>query len=80
MNLTDTPNPNAKKLVYLHDHEIGKNLEKDALDKNAIEFKILCINGVEAIFSGPGFLTVIKSSESNWDTINKEFISIFDTL
>ena len=47
MELIDTPNPNAKKI----ETTIDQDKVKKALDD---------ISGVDSIFIGPGFITIIK--------------------
>ena len=38
------------------------------------------IDGVSSIFLGPGFVTVIKDENTEWDSINQDIINIFDKL
>ena len=47
MELIDTPNPNAKKIIIDYD----KGLLSNSLNE---------INGVSSVFFGPGFLTTTK--------------------
>ena len=47
MELIDTPNPNAKKIIS----EISESDLSGDLDK---------IEGVSSVFFGPGFITIIK--------------------
>ena len=74
MDLIDTPNPNAKKVVIdlseLGEEELGDNLSSE-LSK---------IQGVSSIFLGPGFITIIKEENTEWDSINQDIINIFDKL
>ena len=74
MDLIDTPNPNAKKVVVdLSSHEeigIGEKLTKEINE----------IHGVSSVFLGPGFVTVIKDENTEWDSINQDIINIFDKL
>tara|TARA_B100001996_G_scaffold379873_1_gene366318 strand:- start:609 stop:833 length:225 start_codon:yes stop_codon:yes gene_type:complete len=74
MDLIDTPNPNAKKVVIdlseLGEEELGDNLSSE-LSK---------IQGVSSIFLGPGFITVTKEENTEWDSINQDIINIFDKL
>ena len=67
MELIDTPNPNAKKIeISLNNDEILKNLNN--------------VNGVISVFVGPGFITVTKNENAEWELITQEIISIFDRL
>ncbi len=74
MDLIDTPNPNAKKVVVdLSSPEeigIGEKLTKEINE----------IHGVSSVFLGPGFVTVIKDENTEWDSINQDIINIFDKL
>tara|TARA_B100000963_G_C22548956_1_gene635827 strand:- start:218 stop:460 length:243 start_codon:yes stop_codon:yes gene_type:complete len=80
MELINTPNPNAKKLLAEHSYNVGEYLKPENLDKNTIEFKILKVAGVKTIFVGPNFLTITKEENFDWDLIIKDIKSIFDKL
>ena len=67
MELIDTPNPNAKKL------------ESDAKQSEVLE-DLNKIEGVASLFFGPGFITIIKNEDTEWESINQDIISIFDKL
>lgn len=67
MELIDTPNPNAKKIIS----EISESDLSGDLDK---------IEGVSSVFFGPGFITIIKEENIEWESINQDIISIFDKL
>ena len=67
MELIDTPNPNAKKIeVNIQDDEIMNSL-------NSIE-------GVSSVFLGPGFVTITKNEDVDWELITQDIINIFDKL
>ena len=67
MELIDTPNPNAKKIVTnLSENDLPENLNK--------------IKGVSSVFFGPGFITITKEENIEWELINQDIISIFDRL
>ena len=74
MDLIDTPNPNAKKVVIdlsaLGKKELGDKLSSDLSE----------IQGVSSVFFGPGFVTIIKEENTEWDSINQDIINIFDKL
>ncbi len=67
MELIDTPNPNAKKIVTdLYETDLQENLNK--------------IKGVSSVFLGPGFITITKEETIEWESINQDIINIFDRL
>ena len=67
MELIDTPNPNAKKIVT----DVQENDVKEGLNQ---------IEGVASVFFGPGFITIMKEENTEWDSINQDIINIFDRL
>ncbi len=67
MELIDTPNPNAKKI----ETTIEQDEVKKALDG---------INGIASIFIGPGFITIIKDEDIEWESITQDIVNIFDKL
>ena len=67
MELIDTPNPNAKKI--LTDREVADTEEK-----------LYKIEGIKSVFLGPGFITITKEENIEWESINQDIISIFDKL
>jgi len=67
MELIDTPNPNAKKIVTnLAEQDLSGYLNK--------------LEGVSSVFFGPGFITVTKEENIEWESINQDIINIFDKL
>jgi len=67
MELIDTPNPNAKKIVTdIIEHDVSEDLNK--------------IEGVSSVFFGPGFVTITKEENIEWELINQDIINIFDKL
>ena len=67
MELIDTPNPNAKKIITeAQEHDVREDLYK--------------IEGVSSVFFGPSFITVTKEENIEWESINQDIISIFDKL
>ena len=75
MELLDTPNPNAKKI----DLTDWSNL-KNQLIESDVSDKLYKIEGVASVFFGPGFITITKSENINWESINQDIIGIFDKL
>ena len=67
MELIDTPNPNAKKILT----EITEDTLSEDLNK---------IKGVSSVFFGPGFITITKEENIEWELINQDIINIFDKL
>tara|TARA_B100000212_G_C27253114_1_gene481120 strand:- start:433 stop:666 length:234 start_codon:yes stop_codon:yes gene_type:complete len=67
MELIDTPNPNAKKIII---EVYKKNFSDDLLN----------IDGVASIFFGPGFVTITKEENIEWTSITQEILNIFDRL
>ena len=74
MDLIDTPNPNAKKVVIDLSSSEGQKLG-DRLSNELSE-----IQGVSSVFLGPGFVTIIKEETTVWESINQDIINIFDKL
>jgi len=75
MELLDTPNPNAKKIVL----DDNNNLNDQSL-KSDISDDLYKIDGVDSVFFGPGFITITKSEAVDWESINQDIINIFDKL
>ena len=71
MELLDTPNPNAKKILIDSNVENQQSLITNELNK---------IEGVSSVFFGPGFVTVTKNENVQWEVINQNIINIFDKL
>tara|TARA_B100000700_G_scaffold171838_1_gene189822 strand:- start:731 stop:934 length:204 start_codon:yes stop_codon:yes gene_type:complete len=67
MELIDTPNPNAKKMHT----DLTEEVLKEDLYK---------VEGVLSVFFGPGFVTVTKEENIEWESINQDIINIFDKL
>jgi hypothetical protein len=67
MELIDTPNPNAKKILFDQNSEdISQSLNK--------------INGISSVFIGPGFITITKEENIGWEVITEDIVNIFDKL
>ena len=75
MELLDTPNPNAKKIVL----DDNNNLNDQSLE-SVISDDLYKIDGVDSVFFGPGFITITKSEATDWESINQDIINIFDKL
>ena len=67
MELIDTQNPNAKKLLFdQKSDDISESLEK--------------VEGISSVFFGPGFITVTKDDDFDWREITEDILNIFDKL
>ena len=80
MDLIDTPNPNAKKILVEHNYEIAIYINNENKEVNGIAKQLIEIAGVESIFTGPGFLTLTKEEGGDWKNINKDILNKFDTI
>ena len=80
MELIDTPNPNAKKILVDHDYEIATYIKQDSNNVEGIAKKLISINGVDSIFTGPGFLTLTIEESVDWEAINDDILNKFDTM
>ena len=67
MELIDTPNPNAKKLLFdQKSDDVSKSLEK--------------VDGISSVFVGPGFITITKEDNFEWIKITEDILNIFDKM
>ena len=80
MELIDTPNPNAKKVLVEHDYEIAIYINKENQEVSGIAKQLIKIDGIESIFTGPGFLTLTKAKDGDWNIINSDILNKFDTI
>ena len=80
MELVDTPNPNAKKIIIDHDYEIATYINKDESDVKGLGKILIEIDGIVSIFTGPGFLTLTKEEHADWNSINNYILNKFDTI
>ncbi len=72
MELIDTPNPNAKKILI--DHALSES------EQASVSTILNKIKGVSSVFWGPGFTTITKNENIEWESINEDIINIFDKL
>ena len=77
MELIDTPNPNAKKI--LANEKLLIQLRSDE-SKTLISKKLNDVTGVSTVFFGPDFLTISKDEDIEWDSITQNIVDIFDKL
>ena len=80
MQLITTPNPNAKKIEIEHELEVGAVIKSTSDKNNTLCNQLISISGISAIFAGPGFLTLTKEEDSDWDSINHAIVTQFDKL
>ena len=67
MELIDTPNPNAKKIIFDQKTEVVSQSLKE-------------VEGISSVFIGPGFITITKESTFDWAVITEDIVNIFDKL
>ena len=72
LDFKDTPNPNAKKIDIQHKYEtsIYLNIESVRGDKELTS--VIQNQGIKSIFTGPGFLTILKKDSADWTEIMKD--------
>ena len=80
MELIDTPNPNAKKIIINHDYEVAIYINKDSSNVGGVTEKLIEIEGVDSVFTGPGFLTLTREESADWEAINTDILNKFDTM
>ena len=80
MELISTPNPNAKKIEIDHGLEVGTVVKSTSDKNNALCNQLISISGISTIFAGPGFLTLTKEEDNDWDSINHDIVTQFDKL
>ena len=77
MELIDTPNPNAKKVLAKN---ISPSNFHNENTQSSISKQLKNIEGVTSTFFGPDFVTITKGENVSWETINQDIINIFDKL
>ena len=80
MELISTPNPNAKKIEFEHNLAVGTVVNSSTDTNDKICNLLLDISGITSIFAGPGFITITKEDQIDWDLINNDIITQFDKL
>ena len=80
MDLIDTPNPNAKKVLIEHDYEIATYIKKESENIIGVAKDLIEVDGILSIFTGPWFLTITKDESSDWNMINNDILNKFDTI
>ena len=80
MELIETPNPNAKKIEIEHGLDVGKVIKSTSDENNALCNQLISVSGINTIFAGPGFLTLTKEEDSDWDSINDDIVTQLDKL
>ena len=76
MKLIDTPNPNAKKI----ETKLTSSTTNTSLEQEELLNELENIDGVSSVFLGPGFITITKSENIDWEAINQDIVDIFDKL
>tara|TARA_Y100001970_G_C14192549_1_gene836221 strand:- start:386 stop:589 length:204 start_codon:yes stop_codon:yes gene_type:complete len=67
MELIDTPNPNAKKIEI-------------TINEDSIKTELYKIKNIDSVFFGPGFITITKKEDTEWESISQDIANIFDKL
>jgi len=80
MELIDTPNPNAKKILIDHTFGISEYLNKENINNDPRFSFLLEISEIASVFTGPGFITIMKNNDATWDPIKEDIINKFDKL
>ena len=80
MELIKTPNPNAKKIEIKHGLEVGKVIKSTSNENNSLCNQLISVSGINTIFTGPGFLTLTKDENIDWDSINHDILTQFDKI
>ena len=76
MKLIDKPNPNAKKI----ETKLTSSTTNTSMEQEELLNELENIDGVSSVFLGPGFITITKSENIDWDAINQDIVDIFDKL
>ena len=80
MQLITTPNPNAKKVEVEHGLDVGTVIKSTSDKNDNLCNQLISISGISTIFAGPGFLTLTKEEDNDWDSINHDIVTQFDKL
>ena len=80
MQLLDTPNPSAKKLLIKHEQNSGENLDISNFKPHEMEYRLLNIDGIDSIFVGPDFYTILINSYADWHYVLKDIKNILDKI
>ena len=80
MELKDTPNPHAKKIIVNHNFEIAIYLDEEKLSNHNSLLSIFKLDGVKSIFTGPGFLTISKEEKTDWSSIIEDIKNNLDKI
>ena len=80
MELIKTPNPNAKKIEVKHGLEVGTIIKSNSDENNELCNQLISISGINTIFAGPGFLTLTKEENIDWDSINHDIVTQLDKI
>ena len=65
--------------VNITDH-LSTYINKESKDVGGVAQFLIEINGVDTVFTGPGFLTITRNENTDWDTINNDILNKFDTI
>ena len=80
IEFNDTPNPNAKKINIQHKYDISIYLNLENVKEDVQLTKLLSHPNIKGIFTGPGFLTVLKEEDGDWTSIMKDLETNTDSI
>tara|TARA_B110000008_G_scaffold127555_1_gene130092 strand:+ start:184 stop:426 length:243 start_codon:yes stop_codon:yes gene_type:complete len=80
MELIKTPNPNAKKIEIKHGLKVGTVIKSISDENSELCNQLISISGINTIFAGPGFLTLTKEENIDWDSVNHDIVTQLDKI
>jgi hypothetical protein len=80
IDFKDTPNPNAKKIDIQHNYEISIYLDIKSVSGDKKLTTLIQNPGIKSIFTGPGFLTILKEDNADWIKIIKDLDTNTDSI
>ncbi len=80
MEFIKTPNPNAVKIETSHNIEVGTVIKSSSDTEDKLCSLFISISEINTIFVGPGFLTLTKKEDADWDSIKADIAGQFDKL
>ena len=80
MEFIKTPNPNAMKIETSHNLEVGTKIHSSSDTEDKLCSLFINTAGINAVFVGPGFLTLTKTEDADWDSVKADIAGQFDKL
>ena len=59
---------------------IDKSLSNEDNKQRVLEENLKSLKGISSVFFGPGFLTILKDEDIEWESIIEDITIIFDKL